>query len=221
MPVKKHKRLSIFDWHSLEPFPVIGVDEVGRGCLAGDVYAAAVIIDKDRCSLRKIKQYTDSKLLSEKRREELSEEILSLHKVSIAFATVEEINKINIFHASMLAMRRAIEGLKVEIGHVIVDGNQKVPGIKWPQTTVIKGDLRASPISAASIVAKVARDRYMVNLAKEYPGYEFEKHKGYSTKEHKQCIVDRGPTRIHRKYFTGVRQHWGECLGQLEMGTDL
>lgn len=191
-----------FNWQKLTPQPVVGVDEVGRGCLAGPVYAAAVILSHDNNS------YTDSKLISEARREILSKEIKSLHQYSIGFATVSEINELNILHAALLAMRRAVEGLGVSVGHVIVDGNQKIPGLKLPQTTVIKGDLRATPISAASIVAKVARDAFMKDLALELPEYGFDVHKGYATSIHREAIAKFGPTGMHRLKFAGVKEYY-------------
>ncbi len=192
-----------FDWKSLKPQPVIGVDEVGRGCLAGRVYAAAVILQSEEG----IKQYTDSKLLTASRREELKNHILIHHKVGIGFATVHEIDEINILKAALLAMRRAVEQLCVLDGHIVVDGTFKVPGIALPQTTLVKGDLRCAPVAAASIVAKVARDQYMLDLAAQYPQYAFEKHKGYSTKDHKQKIVEYGVSPEHRKTFRGVKEY--------------
>lgn len=193
-----------FEWQTLGPGPIIGVDEVGRGCLAGSVYAAAVILPEGF----DVEGITDSKLLSEKRRIELASEIKAKAQVSIAFANVEEIVEHNILNASFLAMRRAIRGLGVESGHVIVDGHLKISWLskKFQQTPVIKGDLRALPVGAASIVAKVARDTKMKNLAKRYPGYGFEKHKGYGSPEHRKAIQKLGPCRLHRRTFAGVRE---------------
>ena len=191
-------------WNEYSPKPVIGVDEVGRGCLAGPVYAAAVIFKSDKLS----DVVTDSKLISEPRREELAELILKEHQVGIGYATVEEIDELNILQASLLAMKRAIEQLGVKGGHVLVDGNQKIPGLTgFKQTTVIKGDLRAAPISAASIVAKVTRDRLMKELGVKFPLYGFEAHKGYSTLVHKDAIVAHGPCDFHRKSFSGVKEY--------------
>lgn len=192
-----------FDWKSLNPSPVIGVDEVGRGCLAGRVYAAAVILQSED----RISDYTDSKLLTASRREELAKHILETHKVGIGFATVEEIDEINILKAALLAMKRAVDLLNVSNGHLVVDGTFKVPGISLSQTTLIKGDLRCAPVAAASIVAKVTRDKYMQELAAQYPQYAFEKHKGYSTKDHKEKIVEFGVSPEHRKTFRGVREY--------------
>jgi ribonuclease HII len=193
----------MFDWKTLRPQPVIGVDEVGRGCLAGPVYAAAVILPENK----ELKGLTDSKKLSEKKREMFSEIIYESCQVSLGFASVEEINEINILWASLLAMKRAVDGLEVERAHVLVDGNKKIPKIDFPQTTLIKGDLRAAPVAAASIVAKVFRDRLMVELSEKYPGYGLEGHKGYATATHKEAISKLGPQKeIHRATFGGVRE---------------
>lgn len=203
MARKAETDLPKIDWREFSPGPVIGVDEVGRGCLAGPVYASAVILQSDELN----DLVTDSKLLSENRREELAEIILKNHLVGIGTASVQEIDELNILQASLLAMRRAVAKLKVKSGHVLVDGNQKIPGLTgFEQTTVIKGDLRVAPISAASIVAKVARDRLMKDLGVEFPVYGFEEHKGYSTPGHKQSIVLHGPCRWHRRSFSGVKE---------------
>ncbi|WP_413578782.1 ribonuclease HII [Bdellovibrio sp. HCB290] len=192
------------EWREFSPTPIIGVDEVGRGCLAGPVYAAAVIFES--AELQDL--VTDSKLLSEERREELAVLIKQKHKVGIGSASVEEIDELNILQASLLAMKRAIEALGVSGGHVLVDGNQKIPKLAgYQQTTVIKGDLRVAPISAASIVAKVTRDNLMKELGAKYPAYGFEGHKGYSTPVHKKSIVEHGPCEEHRKSFAGVKEY--------------
>ena len=183
--------------------PVIGVDEVGRGCLAGPVYAAAVIIPDGF----KPSGLTDSKKLSEKRREELATEIHKGCLVGLGFATVEEIDKINILWASLLAMKRAVEKLNQKTAHVIVDGNKEIPKINYSQTTIVKGDFRAEPIAAASIVAKVYRDNLMKEMAKEFPGYGLEGHKGYATLSHKEAIAKLGPKKIHRRTFAGVKEY--------------
>jgi ribonuclease HII len=192
-----------YDWRALNPQPVIGVDEVGRGCLAGPVYAAAVIIPEgfDTQGL------TDSKKISEKKRNQLSEKIWQGCEVSLGFASVEEIDEINILWASLLAMKRAVEGLKKTSAHVLVDGNKKIPKITLPQTTLVKGDLRAEPVSAAAIVAKVYRDKLMKELAEKFPGYGLEGHKGYATQDHKEAIEKLGPQYFHRKSFAGVKEH--------------
>lgn len=204
--------MELIDWKAYGPFPVFGVDEVGRGCLAGPVYAAAAFLKSDQ----HLDLLTDSKLLSEKRRELVAPLIQNDHEVCVAFATVDEIDELNILQASLLAMRRAVEGLAsqlgVQSGHVLVDGNQKIPGLGqslpgFLQTPIVKGDLRAAPISAASIVAKVARDHLMIQLGKEFSGYGFEKHKGYGSLTHRKAIERLGPTPYHRKSFSGVKEY--------------
>lgn len=195
---------SPFDWQSLSEKPIIGVDEVGRGCLAGPVYAAACIINEDF----DWKHYTDSKKLTAARRTVLNEEIQQHHNFGIGFATVEEITEINILNAALLAMKRAVLKLNVPEAHIIVDGTKAIPGLEgYEQTTLIKGDLRASPVAAASIVAKVTRDAVLNDLSKIYPGYGFEKHKGYGTPVHKSSIRDLGPCPEHRPTFAGVKEH--------------
>jgi ribonuclease HII len=199
------------DWKLFEPNPVIGVDEVGRGCLAGPVFAAAVILPEDFS----VTGITDSKLLSETRREKLAELIHAHAQVGIGFASVGEIDRLNILQASFVAMARAIENLGAGIGHVLVDGNQKIPGLAgFRQTPIVKGDLRAIPIGAASIVAKVARDTYMKRLGEKYPVYQFEKHKGYASAVHLAAIQANGPCVQHRSTFAGVREHWTARLDE-------
>lgn len=201
--------LEPIDWRKFSTtdinYKIIGVDEVGRGCLAGPVYAAAVSFNSDILS----DLVTDSKLLSEKRREELAKEIIQHHQVGLGFATVEEIDEINILQASLLAMKRAVEKLGATSGHLLIDGNKKIPNMsaKFQQTTIVKGDLRVSLISAASIVAKVTRDQLMKDLASQYPHYGFESHKGYSTVVHKNSIAQHGPCVAHRKTFAGVKEY--------------
>ncbi|MES2963503.1 MAG: ribonuclease HII [Bdellovibrionota bacterium] len=209
---KKRIITTKFEWKTLMPGPVIGVDEVGRGCLAGPVFAAAVILPADF----NVKGVTDSKLLSAERREELSEKILAVAQVGIGFASVGEIDRLNILQASFLAMRRAIENLQAVTGHVIVDGNQRISQLdeSFVQTTVVKGDLRATPIGAASIVAKVARDSMMKKLGEKYPVYGFEKHKGYAAPVHLEAIQKFGPCVHHRSTFQGVRELWTDVLDE-------
>lgn len=205
-PVKKAKEeFPMINWRDFSPAPVIGVDEVGRGCLAGPVYACAVVFKSDFLS----DVVTDSKLLSEKRREELYDLILKEHQVGIGSASVEEIDNLNILNAALLAMKRAVEALGVSSGHVLVDGNKKIPQLSktFQQTTVVKGDLRVAPISAASIVAKVTRDRLLKDMAVTYPKYGFELHKGYSTVVHKEAIKLHGPLAVHRRTFAGVKEY--------------
>lgn len=193
-----------YPWEKLLPQTVIGVDEVGRGCLAGRVYAAAVILDTSK----DLSELTDSKKLNPKKRKILSEQILTEHSCGIGFASVKEIDEINILQASLLAMKRAVHELGVDSGYVLVDGNQKIPYLEgFEQECVIKGDLRATPIAAASIVAKVARDEYITDLGVKYPEYGFAAHKGYSTKVHKASIAEHGPCPVHRRSFAGVKEY--------------
>ncbi|ARU27343.1 ribonuclease HII [Cellvibrio sp. PSBB006] len=186
-----------------------GVDEVGRGPLAWDVVAAAVILDPER----PIDGLNDSKKLTEKRREFLFDEI-QLHAKSwcIARATVVEIDQINILQASLLAMTRAVEGLHIQPEHVLVDGN-KLPKWKYAAEAVVKGDSRVAAISAASILAKVARDREMLELDKQYPGYGFAEHKGYPTKVHMHALEKLGVTPIHRQSYAPVKAR----IAQIEL----
>lgn len=178
-----------------------GVDEVGRGPLAGDVVAAAVILDDQR----PIFGLADSKKLSEKKREYLFEEI---QEKAVAFciarASVDEIDQFNILQASLLAMKRAVEGLQVEPHHVLVDGN-RLPQWHYSSEAVVQGDTSVAAISAASILAKVTRDREMCALDDVYPGYGFALHKGYPTKLHLTALQSLGPTPIHRRGYAPVR----------------
>jgi len=179
-------------------YPVIcGVDEAGRGPLAGDVYAAAVILENDVY----IEGLNDSKKLSEKKRELLYDEIISKAKAyCVATASVEEIEKYNILQATFMAMRRAVEGLGVVPDMALIDGNRE-PGLDCTTQTVVKGDGLSASIAAASILAKVSRDRYMADIAEKYPEYCFEKHKGYGTKLHNELILEHGPSPVHRMSF--------------------
>ena len=176
---------------------VCGVDEAGRGPLAGPVCAAAVILPEGVI----IDGVNDSKKLSEKKRESLfdviREQALSY---SIAYATVDEIEKINILNATMLAMRRAIDGLNVKADYAMIDGN-KIPPIDIDAECIVKGDAKSMSIACASILAKVSRDRLLYKYAEEYPMYGFDKHKGYGTKVHREAILKYGPCPYHRKSF--------------------
>jgi len=176
---------------------ICGVDEAGRGPLAGPVYAAAVILP-----LRiDISGLDDSKKLSEKKREQLYEEIVnSALSYSIASADHKEIDELNILNATYLAMNRAIGALSVEPHISLIDGN-KSSGITFVNKCVIGGDGKSASIAAASILAKVSRDRYMIDMAAKYPGYAFEKHKGYGTKLHYERLREHGTSDIHRVTF--------------------
>ena len=190
------------DLHIPDNIDIAGVDEAGRGPLAGPVIAAAVILDPER----PVAGLADSKSISEKKREKLAQEImLKARAWSIARAEVNEIDEINILQASLLAMCRAVAALKIIPALVLVDGNH-CPNIDLPVEAIIKGDARVPAISAASIIAKVARDREMVELDHEYPGYGFAVHKGYPTRAHIEALKQLGVSSIHRRTFAPVRK---------------
>jgi ribonuclease HII len=179
-----------------------GVDEVGRGPLAGPVVAAAVILDERRT----IRGLNDSKLLQPEERERLDVEIRKRAVCcSVAEASVEEIDRINILRAALLAMRRAVEGLREQPSIVLVDGNQR-PDLTMPVRTVVGGDAKVRAISAASIIAKVYRDRLLVALHAEHPQYGFDGHKGYSTPAHLAALREHGACVHHRRSFAPVRE---------------
>lgn len=176
---------------------ICGVDEAGRGPLAGPVCAAAVILPRDI----EIVGLNDSKKLTDKKRETLYDVICeNAVTYGIAFASVEEIESINILNAAMLAMNRAIEKLEPRPQLALIDGNRN-SAINIPSRCVIKGDAKCADIAAASILAKVTRDRYMLEMAEKYPEYHFEKHKGYGTKLHYEALREYGPSEIHRPSF--------------------
>lgn len=174
-----------------------GVDEAGRGPLAGPVCAAAVVLPRGL----EIPGLNDSKKLSEKKREALYDVIVSSAMAyGIAFADVEEIERLNILHATFLAMNRAIAQLSVRPELALIDGNRD-SDIEVPSRCIVKGDSRCADIAAASILAKVTRDRYMIKMAEQYPQYGFEQHKGYGTKRHYAALREYGATPIHRMSF--------------------
>lgn len=191
-----------------EAILIAGVDEAGRGPLVGDVVAAAVILP-ERHGIQGI---TDSKKLTEKSREELFEKIcnkaIAWH---IATATHLEIDRLNILRASLLAMQRAVEGLKIQPHRVVVDGNF-CPDVPYPVEAIIAGDAKVKSIGAASILAKVYRDRQMHDLHKLYPEYGFAKHKGYATAEHLAALKEFGPLAVHRQSFAPVARLTGANL---------
>ena len=189
--------------YDLEYKNVIGVDEAGRGPLAGPVVAAAVILKEYTEELDEI---NDSKKLTEKKREKLYDIIMKNFDVAVGISTVEEIDKLNILNADFLAMRRALKDLKSLKNEkeytVLVDGNLKIKEYIGKQLPIVKGDAKSLSIAAASIIAKVTRDRLMKDLANIYPDYSFEKHKGYGTKAHIEAIKDKGTIEgVHRKVF--------------------
>jgi ribonuclease HII len=183
------------------PGLIAGVDEAGRGPLAGPVVAAAVILD----DLKPIRGLNDSKKLSPRTRERLFEEI---HAKALCFciaqASVEEIDELNILHATMLAMRRAVEGLRLRPHKVLVDGN-RIPTLKIPAEAIVKGDAKVKAISAASILAKVHRDRLCLLLHEQHPQYGFDGHKGYPTPLHLAALRAHGACPEHRRSFGPVR----------------
>ncbi|TDR73849.1 RNase HII [Paludibacterium purpuratum] len=189
-----------------------GVDEAGRGPLAGAVYAAAVILDP----ARPIDGLADSKVLSEARREALALEIRERAQAwCIASASVEEIDRLNILQATMLAMTRAVEGLSVRPDLVQIDGNRVPKQLTLPAEAIVKGDARVAAISAASILAKTARDAELIALDARWPGYGFARHKGYPTAEHLAALATLGVLPVHRKTFAPVRQALGLRQGDL------
>jgi len=193
----------------VQPYLIAGVDEVGRGPLAGSVVAAAVILDPSK----RIEGLLDSKLLNEATRDRLDVEIREKAlSYCIAEASVEEIDDINILHASMLAMSRAVDGLDVFPDIALIDGN-RCPEVACPSAAVVKGDQRVQAISAASIIAKVSRDKMMMDLHQIHPQYGFDSHKGYPTAQHRQAIIDHGVLDLHRRSFKPVK----EALARAEL----
>ncbi len=176
---------------------ICGVDEAGRGPLAGPVCAAAVILPENTV----IDGVNDSKKLSEKKREALFDVICeTARSYSIAYASVEEIEELNILNATMLAMKRAVEGLDVKADYAMIDGN-RTPDLEIESEFIIKGDAKSMSVACASILAKVSRDRLLYEYAKDYPQYGFEKHKGYGTKAHTEALKEYGPCPYHRMSF--------------------
>ncbi len=182
---------------------VAGVDEAGRGPLAGDLYAAAVILKPGTY----IEGINDSKKLSEKQREELFDIIIEKAVCyNIVSVDVDTIDRENILQATYMSFRKALEGLSIRPEMALIDGN-RAQGIDVPHELVVKGDSKCQSIAAASILAKVSRDRYMKEMAEKYPQYNFEKHKAYGTVEHRELIQKYGPCPIHRKTFKGVKEY--------------
>ena len=192
--VEKMKR---FDIENKNGMYLAGVDEAGRGPLAGPVFAAAVIFDDDVV----IEGINDSKKLSEKKRDELYD-VICQKALAYCLYSVDEkrIDEINILQATLEAMRGAVRGLKIRPDSVLVDGN-KSPGLDIMHDTVVKGDSKSMSIAAASVLAKVSRDRFIIKMSEKYPGYGFEKHKGYGTKAHYEAIEKLGICDLHRKTF--------------------
>jgi ribonuclease HII len=190
-----------------------GVDEVGRGALAGVVTAAAVMLPVAAIDSLTEMGVTDSKKLSPKRRQELATEISAVAiAVAIGSATVAEIERLNILQATFLAMKRAIAALNPPPTGCSIDGNRPIPGLHLPQTTLISGDSRSISIAAASIIAKVDRDRLMTELSREYPAYDWENNKGYGTLKHRTAIAKHGLTPHHRSSFISQQLTFGNLL---------
>jgi len=188
------------DLHALGFARVAGVDEVGRGPLAGPVTAAAVILDPARIP----EGLNDSKKLTKRARERLNAELMACAEVSVAHASVEEIDQINILRASHLAMTRALAGLSVPADYALIDGNMLPRGLGLPAQPVVKGDARSVSISAASIVAKICRDCVMLSLAQQHPGYGWETNAGYGSKSHMLALQKLGITPHHRRSFKPI-----------------
>ena len=184
---------------------ICGIDEVGRGCLAGPVYSAAVVLDQNtNFKSKDFNQINDSKKLSEKKREKLFDYIIDISKFGIGICTVEEIDHLGIQQAVKVSMIRAVESLEIQPDHLLID-NMKLD-LEIPQTSIIKGDQISKSISSASIIAKVSRDNLMKNqISNNYPMYKFEKNKGYGTKEHMDAIKNFGITKQHRKSFEPIK----------------
>lgn len=210
---RKRDALWEFDAAMLPEFPVLcGVDEVGRGPLAGNVVAACVILD---FGAKPIKGLNDSKKLTEEVREELNGEIRARAVAyGVGECTPHEIDQHNILRASLLAMRRALEAMGVPPGLLLVDGNQRIPDVRWAQKTLVKGDGRSASIAAASIVAKVHRDGQMKALHAAYPEYGFDAHKGYATQVHRDAIKRHGLTPLHRRTFCEDDQESEDLFAQ-------
>jgi ribonuclease HII len=190
---------------------VAGVDEAGRGCWAGDVFAAAVILDPSK----PIEGLADSKVLSEKKRDALRETVIARSLAwAIGRASVEEIDRINILQATLLAMRRAVSALTMPPQRIEVDGLY-VPDCGIPGVAIVDGDAKVAAISAASILAKTARDAELVALARRYPHYGFDKHKGYGTREHATALDTHGPCEIHRQSYAPVKLAMAQMKLQL------
>ncbi len=221
------------DWEIRVGFPqltVVGVDEVGRGCLAGPVVAGAVALPDvvDFEAHPWLREVSDSKLLSLETRRKLAPLIRSWAKASaIGSASVEEIDRINIYHAAHLAMVRAVEGLadgrenqpEFVLGHILVDGNALPKTLKISATAVVKGDLKCLSIACASVIAKVWRDDLMLELDSRHPGYELAGHKGYGTPAHLRALQSLGPSPIHRRSFGPVAQAVKQMGGELPVPT--
>ncbi|HZG09039.1 MAG TPA: ribonuclease HII [Allosphingosinicella sp.] len=202
-----------FKLEKIHPMPLAGVDEAGCAPLAGPVVAAAVVLDREKFP----RGIDDSKVLPAPMREAICARLYRQARVGVGVATVEEIDRINIYWARMLAMTRAVEALGFDPAMVLVDGN-RCPRWERPSVAIVAGDAKCRSIAAASIVAKVTRDRIMADLAREHPGYGWETNKGYPTPEHCRALDTLGPTPLHRRSFAPVRACL-EARGELPIAT--
>ena len=191
-----------FKLEKIHPDPVAGVDEAGCAPLAGPVVAAAVVLDRERFP----RGIDDSKVVPVKDREAICAKLYKVARVGVGIASVEEIDRLNIYWARMLAMSRAVDALGFDPAMILVDGN-RCPRWERPSVAIVGGDAKCRSIAAASIVAKVTRDRIMADHALEHPGYGWERNKGYPTPEHQEALKRLGPTPLHRRSFAPVRQY--------------
>ena len=186
---------------------IVGVDEAGRGPLAGPVVAACVVLDKNALKKKMWIEVQDSKVLTDEKRRELVIFIQqNAHDVGIGMASHGEIDRLNILNASLLSMKRAVESLKTGPGHILVDGRFTIPGLKYSQEAIIRGDEQMLSIAAASVVAKVFRDDLMLQYEEKFPEFGFGKHKGYNTEFHRKQLLEHGPCEIHRMSFLPVQE---------------
>jgi ribonuclease HII len=190
-----------FKLEKVHPDPVAGVDEAGCAPLAGPVVAAAVILDRNRFP----RGIDDSKVLPAPIREAICAKLYKVAVIGVGMASVEEIDRLNIYWARMLAMSRAVDALGLDPAMVLVDGN-RCPRWERPSVAIVDGDAKCRSIAAASIVAKVTRDKIMFDYAQQHPGYGWERNKGYPTPEHQRALAELGPTPLHRRSFAPVRQ---------------
>ncbi|MDB5670895.1 MAG: ribonuclease [Alphaproteobacteria bacterium] len=191
-----------FKLEKIHPDPVAGVDEAGCAPLAGPVVAAAVVLDRNHFP----RGIDDSKVVPVKDRESICAKLYKVARVGVGIASVEEIDRLNIFWARMLAMSRAVDALGFDPAMILVDGN-RCPRWERPSVAIVAGDTKCRSIAAASIVAKVTRDRIMADHARDHPGYGWERNKGYGTPEHQEALKRLGPTELHRRSFAPVRQY--------------
>jgi ribonuclease HII len=202
-----------FKLEKIHPEPLAGVDEAGCAPLAGPVVAAAVVLDRNRFP----RGIDDSKVVPAKEREAICARLYKVARVGVGIASVEEIDRLNIFWARMLAMSRAVDALGFDPSMILVDGN-RCPKWERPSVAIVDGDAKCRSIAAASIVAKVTRDRIMADHARTHPGYGWERNKGYGTPEHQEALGRLGPTPLHRRSFAPVRHYCEIAAGRIQIG---